>query len=116
MQKKNTVEYPVPYEVWLVAMTNHSVINGCRPVAIVGCDEQSGLVTVVPFSTQLTYPQKPTHFLIQGHGLDCFSRGLVEHITTLPRHVLLRRLGFLDEPFDRLALQHALLFHFGLVD
>lgn len=114
MKAKNTIEYPAPYELWLAAMTDHAVISGCRPVVIVGRDEQGGLVTIVPFSTELSYPQKPSHFLACGQGLDLVSRGLAEHVTTLPRRLLLRRIGYLSKPFDRLALQHALAVHLGL--
>ena len=114
MPKQKTPDFPRSREIWLATMSGHSVIGGCRPVVIVGCDRDGGLVSVVPFSTELTYPQKLSHFFAQGQGLDGLSRGLAEHITTLPRRALLRRTGRLSDPFDLLALDHALALHLGL--
>ena len=108
-----TNAYPARYEIWIAACKNHSVIQGCRPVIVIGTDED--LITVVPLSSQLTYPKKHSHALISGQGLDVTSRTLCEHISTLPRRVLLRRIGYLYEPYDRFALRRALAVHLGLL-
>ena len=109
----NTNAYPARYEIWIAVLKNYSVVQGCRPVIVVGADE--GLITVVPLSSQLTYPQKHSHALISGQGLDITSRALCEHISTLPRHKLLRRIGYLYELYDRFALRRALAVHLGLL-
>lgn len=107
--------FPAAYEIWLATLNGHAVIDGCRPVIVVGTDEESGLVTVVPLSSQLTYPQKHSHALISGQGLDVTSRALCEHTTTLTHQALLRRIGILSDPFDRFALRRALAVHLGLL-
>ena len=70
--QETTNAYPARYEIWIAACKDHSVIQGCRPVIVIGTDED--LITVVPLSPQLTYPQKHTHTLISGQGLDVTSR------------------------------------------
>ena len=105
---------PRRYEIWTMSFPAEAAIHGCRPVIIAGTNEDYGMVTVVPLTSKLCYRQKSTHFLVTGQGLVNVSRGLGELVTTLPNSCLVRRIGYLSEPFDRFALRHALAVHLGL--
>ncbi len=107
-------EVPRRYEIWTMTFPENASIHGCRPVIIVGVDDEYSLVTVVPLTSKLCYRQKSSHILVEGRPLACTSRGLCELVTTLPYHCLVRRIGYLTEPFDRYALRHALSVHLGL--
>ncbi len=111
---KTPFEVPRRYEIWTMTFPEDASIRGCRPVIIVGVDDEYSLVTVVPMTSKLCYRQKSTHILVEGRPLDCTSRGLCELVTTLSKSYLVRRIGYLSEPFDRFALRHALSVHLGL--
>ncbi len=106
--------FPHRYEIWTMSFPEGAAIHGCRPVVIVGTNEEYGQVTVVPLTSKLCYRQKPTHILIEGQGLLSASRGLGELVTTLPSTRLVHCIGLVTDSFDRLALRHALAVHLGL--
>ncbi len=106
--------FPQRYEIWTASFPEGGAIQNCRPVIIVGTNEEYRQVTVVPMSSRLCYRQKSTHVLVEGQGLNKEGRALGELVTTLPSWRLGHRIGYLSEPFDRYALRHALSIHLGL--
>ena len=105
-----------PYEIWLARLP-----KGCerhlrvrRPVVLVSEPTAEGWVSVVPCTSNLTDAQQPTHVLLQEQGLDRDSRALCERVQTVQDSCLVRRIGYVHQPFDRYALHHALACHFGL--
>ena len=110
----DVIDPPKRYEIWTALFPDEAVIHGCRPVIIAGTNEDYGYVTIVPLTSKLCYKQKTTHILVDGYGLISTSRGLGELVTTLPGSCLVRRIGYLSQPFDRYALRHALAVHLGL--
>lgn len=109
-----SLELPRRYEIWTASFPEGSVIRRCRPVVIVGTNEDCGQVTVIPMTSKLCYKQKKTHVLVEGQGLNETGRALGELVTTLPNCCLSHRIGYLSDPFDRMALRHALAIHLGL--
>ncbi len=107
-------EIPQRYEIWTASFPKGGAIQNCRPVIIVGTNEEYRQVTVIPMTSRLCYRQKSTHVLVEGQGLLSPGRALGEIVTTLPCSCLVRRIGCLTEPFDRCALRHALATHLGL--
>ena len=105
-----------PFELWLAKLPHscdtHSRIR--RPVVIVSEPTDGGWVSVVPCTTDLIRAQRPTHVLLQEQGLDRDSRALCERVQTVRDSCLVRRIGYVHQPFDRYALHHALACHFGL--
>jgi len=109
-----SAEAPQRYEIWTVSFPEGGAIGSCRPAIIVGTNEDCGQVTVIPMTTKLCYKQKKTHVLVEGQGLTGAGRALGELVTSLPDSRLVRRIGYLSEPFDRFAVRHALATHLGL--
>ena len=102
-----------PFELWIAkdCWGNH----GRRPVVVISPGEGDDCpVTVVPLTSNRETTQLPTHVLLSGQGLDYISRALCERVTTIPRQILIRRIGQIFEPYDRFALRHALAIHLGL--
>lgn len=106
--------FPQRYEIWTASFPEGGAIQNCRPVIIVGTNEEYGQVTVIPMTSRLCYRQKSTHVLVEGQGLNEAGRALGELVTTLPNWRLRHRIGYLSDPFDRYALRHALAMHLGL--
>ena len=107
-------------EIWLAnlpAVENSHIQYGCRPVVIVSNDAanaNSPVVTVGPLTSQRHKVHLPTHVYLDGQGLKGASIALCEQIMPLDKHCLLRRLGIIYKPFDRLAICHSLATQLGL--
>ena len=107
------------YEIWraeLPSAANSHVQQGVRPVIIVSNDAantHSPVVTVVPLTSQCKKPL-PTHVLIREQGLSTSSTALCEQIITVDKSRLIKRIGYLLNTFDRLALCHALSVQLGM--
>ena len=102
-----------PFDIWVAedCWGNH----GRRPVVVISSREgDDSPVTVIPLTSNRETTQLPTHVLLSGQGLDYISRALCERGTTIPRPILIRRIGQISEPYDRFALRHALAIHLGL--
>ena len=108
------------YEIWMAdipAAANSHVQYGRRPVVIVSNDAantHSPVVTVVPLTSRLKKHQLPTHVYLDGQGLDRASIALCEQVTALDTSCLLRRMGIVYKPFDRIALCHGLAIQLGM--
>ena len=102
------------FEIWtadLPALKNSQLKRGRRPVVIVSNDqsiEDSGFVSIVPLTKNLEGCQLPTHVLLCSRYMDHPSRVLCEQVTTLDKACLVRRIGYVEDPFDRFAINRAL--------
>ena len=88
------------FEIWLARDCFGK--DGYRPVIVLSDDAESRTVTVIP--------------LTSGHGLAVPSRALCEQLRTVRRNTLIRCMGYVHEPFERLALAHATAAHLGLLN
>ena len=108
------------YEIWMAdlpSQKNSHVQGGYRPVIIVSNDAanaHSPVLTVVPMTSKLTKNCLPTHVLIREQGLEKDSLALCEQIITLDTTRLIRRMGYVYRPFDRVAISHALAIQLGM--
>ena len=108
------------YEIWLAklpSLPGSSVQQGTRPVIIVSNDQandHSPVITVVPLTSQLGKHALPTHVFLNNHMLDHPSLALCEQILSVDKTRLIRRIGWINKTFDRIAIQHALLVQLNL--
>lgn len=110
---------PSPFELWIAALPERkgSVLkSGRRPVLVVSADPSEALpyVSIIPLTRDLTTRQLPSHVLLCSPFLDTPSRALCEQVTTLDRACLLRRIGRIEDAFDRFSLRRALAVHLNL--
>ena len=101
-------------ELWTayLPVVKHSELKcGVRPVIIVSnnqSNEENSFVTVIPLTRNCASQQKVTHALLTNRYLDSPSRALCEQIITLDKKMLIRRIGYVDDAFERLSIRHAL--------
>lgn len=111
---------PNPFEIWIAQLPVRKgccTKCGCRPVVVVSEEAYEPLpyVSVIPLTKKLTAQQLPTHVLLCSRFLDRPSRALCEQVTTVEKTRLIRRIGYVEEPFDRFALRRALALHLNLM-
>ena len=89
---------------------------GCRPVIIMSEESYEKLdhVSVIPLTRDLTTQQLPTHVLLCNRFLKLPSRALCEQVMPVEKTRLVRRIGYVDEAFDRFALRRAIATHLCL--
>lgn len=103
------------FEIWLArlpSLPGSSVQQGTRPVVIVSNDlanAHSPVITVVPLTSKLGKTALPTHVFLNNRMLDRPSLALCEQILSVDKACLIRRIGWINKTFDRIAIQHALL-------
>lgn len=108
------------YDIWLAdipVLKDSHIQYGRRPVVIVSNDAanaHSPVITVVPLTTQMHKHHLPTHVYLAGQGLNRASIALCEQVMALDKTHLLRRIGIVYKPFDRMALSHALAVQLGI--
>ena len=108
-----------PFELWTASLpAPQSPVLKCgrRPVVVVSedfCGEAS-TVTVIPLTRNRTDAQRPGHVLLCSRFLDAPSRALCEQVTTIDHSRLVRRIGFVEDAFDRFAIRRALSTHLNL--
>lgn len=108
------------FEIWtadLPKKPGSSMKYGRRPVIIVSDDDcyvDLPYVSIVPLTKNLTTTQLPSHILLCSRYLDQPSRVLCEQITAVDKSCLHRRIGYVEDPYDRFALNRALAAHFNL--
>ena len=102
------------FELWtadLPFLKGSTLKCGRRPVVIVSDDqsiEDSSYVSVVPLAKSLESRQLTTHVLLCSRYRDPPSRALCEQVTTLDKIRLVRRIGYVEDAFDRFAITRAL--------
>ena len=102
------------YELWtadLLFQKESGLKKGRRPVVVVSDGEdigETGFVSVVPLTRELTKEQRLTHVLLCSRYLNHPSRALCEQITTVDKNRLVRRIGYVEDPYDRFAIIRAL--------
>lgn len=108
-------------EIWMADLPflkGSTLKCGRRPVVIVSDDqsiEDNSCVSVVPLTKNLESRQLPTHVLLCSRYLDYPSRALCEQVTTLDKTRLVRCIGYVEDPYDRFAINRALSAQFHLV-
>ena len=108
------------YDIWtadIPTLQNSHVQYGRRPVVIVSnnsANDHSPVITVIPLTSRLHKCHLPTHVYLEGQGLEHGSIALCEQVMALGKIHLLRRIGVVYKPFDRVALRHALAIHLGI--
>ena len=108
------------YEIFqadLPAIPGSHVQGGYRPVVIVSnnmANTYSPVVTVIPLTTKLGKKCLPTHVVLLTTGLRNVSIALCEHILTIDKSLLRRYIGYISDPDDRDALDHAMAVQIGL--
>ena len=110
---------PKPFELWIASLPTRkgsTLKSGRRPVLIVSAETYEALpyVSIIPLTRDLTTQQLPSHVLLCSPFLDAPSRALCEQVTTLDRDCLLRRIGRIEDVFDRFSLRRALAAHLSL--
>ena len=80
------------------------------------CFGKDGYRPVIPLTSDRESTQLATHIILSGHGLAVPSRALCEQLRTVRRNTLIRCMGYVHEPFERLALAHATAAHLGLLN
>ena len=108
-----------PFELWTAQLPvekGGSLKCGRRPVVVVSEETYGSLphVSVVPLTRDLSSLQLPTHVLLCSRFLDSPSRALCEQVMTLEKSRLIRRIGYVEDAFDRFALRRALAVHLNL--
>lgn len=87
------------------------------PVVIVSDDEiisELPFLSVVPVTEDLTARQLPSHVLLWGRDLTRPGRALCEQVTTLDKSCLHYRIGYVEDPYDRFAINRALAVYLNL--
>ena len=108
------------FELWtadLLFPKESGLKKGRRPVVVVSDGKtigETGFVSVVPLTKDLCQKQLPTHVLLCNRYLDHPSRALCEQITTVDKNRLARRIGYVEDPYDRFAINRALAVHLHL--
>lgn len=102
------------FELWTADMPKlpgSSLKSRRRPVIIISNDDcyvNLPFVSVVPLKKDLTTTQLPSHVLLCSRYLDHPSRALCEQVTTVDKSCLRRRIGYVEEAYDRFAINRAL--------
>lgn len=103
------------FEIWLARDCFGK--DGYRPVIVLSDDAESRTVTVIPLTSDRESTQLATHIILSGHGpCRARARALCEQLRTVRRNTLIRCMGYVHEPFERLALAHATAAHLGLLN
>ena len=108
------------YELWtadLLFPKESGLKKGRRPVVVVSDGEtigDTGFVSVVPLTKDLCQKQLLSHVLLCSRYLNHPSRALCEQITTVDKNRLVRRIGYVEDPYDRFAINRALAAHLHL--
>lgn len=102
------------FEIWLARDCFGK--DGYRPVIVLSDGAENRIVTVIPLTSDRESTQLATHIILSGHGLAVPSRALCEQLRTVRRNTLIRCMGYVHEPFERLALAHAAAAHLGLLN
>jgi len=108
------------FEIWLAnlpALKGSALKTGRRPVIIVSADDTNTefpFVSVIPLTGNRTSPQLPSHVLLCSRYLDHPSRILCEQVMALDKSRLHRRIGFVEDPYDRFAINRALAVQLNL--
>ncbi len=98
--------HPKRLEIWYAHLPmryDSRVQGGGRPVLIISNDivnEHSGVITVLPLTSQLKRLFMPTHvFLAEGtHEMEKSSVILAEQIMAIDKKILAKRIGKLTDP------------------
>lgn len=117
MNTNNIVRNINSMEIWLASLpvTPGHVLHGVRPVIIVSDSNNRGqTVTVVPITSNLKTASMPTHVCLRGYGLTTTSIAKCEHVTSIDKACLIRRMGEISAWYDRLAIHHGLAIHFDI--
>lgn len=102
------------FELWtadLPLLKGSGLKKGRCPVVVVSDEEtigDTGFVSVVPLTRDLCQEQRLTHVLLCSRYLDHTSRALCEQVTTVDKARLVRRIGYVEDPYDRFAINRAL--------
>lgn len=102
------------FEIWMADLS--SVQSGHmereeRPVVIISADDASAelpFVSVIPMTTNLTSRQRLSHVLLSSPVLGQPHRALCEQVTTLDKACMHHRIGYVEDPYDRFAINRAL--------
>ena len=116
---KHTHRAPEPFEVWMAILPNskHAMLQGgCCPVVVISKEgyDQQPYVSVVPLTKNLTGRQLPTHVLLCSCFWEHPRRALCEQVMPLEKKRLIRRIGCVEDAFERFALRRALAYHLNL--
>lgn len=77
---------------------------------------ESETVTVIPLTSIRDGTQLAAHIILTGNGLDVPSRALCNQVQSIDKQTLVRCVGCVHDPFDRLMLAHAVAVHLGLLN
>ena len=108
------------FELWtadLLFPKESCLKKGRRPVVVVSDEEtieDTGFVSIVPLTKDLCQKQLLSHVLLCSRYLNHPSRALCEQITTVDKNRLVRRIGYVEDPYDRFAINRALAVHLHL--
>ena len=101
------------FEIWQASLPS----VGERPVVIVSSDQDCKdlpFVSVVPLTTDLTTRQLSSHVLLSYPELEQPHRTLCEQVTTLDKACMHHLMGYVEDPYDRFAINRALSVHLHL--
>ena len=101
------------FEIWVTDLPAKASSSLHQPVLIVSFPEEetaSPLVTVIPLTTEQAPQHIPSHVPL----LNSPYCALCEQPATIDKKQLIRRIGSVEDAFDRFALNRALANHLGL--
>lgn len=106
------------FELWIADLSDvadRALKSGCRPVVLVSdSNHETSSISVVPLTKDRSSLQLPTHVLLCSRYLEHPCRALCEQILTLEKSRLMCRIGSVEDPYDRFALNRAIALHLNL--
>ncbi len=105
------------YQANLPSIPGSHIQSGIRPVVIVSNDKAnaySPVVTVIPLTTRLGKKCLPTHVTLLTSGLRSISLALCEQVMPVDKSSMMRYIGYITDPDDRAALDHAMSIQLGM--
>lgn len=109
------------FDIWLAdlpAMPGSHVQSGMRPVVVVSnnaANRYSPIISVIPLTTNLGRVDLPTHTVLHSRFLRGPSIAMCEQIMTIDKSRLQMRLGAVERPHERLAINHCVQIQLDLV-
>lgn len=120
MKKHQSNQTVHKYDIWcadLPAIPGSHVQCGKRPVVVVSNDtanRYSPVISIIPLTSNLGRMDIPTHTVIRSRFLRAPSVALCEHIMTIDKSWLMKRIGAVECLHERLAMHHCVQVQLGL--
>ena len=108
------------FDIWFARLPmreDSHVQGGRRPVIVVSnevANKYSPIVSVIPLTSKVRKRRLPTHVSLCAAGLPVRSLALCEQLTVIDKRQLTTRVGTVNDPFDRAAINRAMAVQLGM--